>query len=92
MVRVKVAYKQIKPPLVGEYAFPLVGFVFKTANVTFGGSGGIMSTARLELPYTCNSQAKSRDESNQIKSNYLFQSRAHKGQTIKGGNPPYNDY
>ena len=32
------------------------------------------------------------ESTNQIKSNYLFQSRAHKGQTIKGGNPPYNDY
>ena len=29
---------------------------------TFGGSGGIMSTARLELPYPCVSQAKSRDK------------------------------
>ena len=27
-----------------------------------GGSGGIMSTARPELPYPCVSQAKSRDE------------------------------
>ena len=69
MVRVKAAYKQIKPPLVGEYAFPLVGFVFKTANVIFGGSGGIMSTARLELPYTCNSQAKSLDETSRWGSN-----------------------
>ena len=43
-------YKQIKPPLVGEHAFPLTGFVFKENHVTFGGSGGIMSTARSELP------------------------------------------
>ena len=55
-------YKQIEPPLVGEHAFPLTGFVCKTAHVTFGGSGGIRSTARLELPYPCNSQAKSLDE------------------------------
>ena len=56
-------YKQIKPPLVGEHAFPLTGFVCMAAHVTsFGGSGGIRSTARLELPYPCNSQAKSRDE------------------------------
>ena len=51
-------YKQIKPPLVGE----LTGFVCETAHVTFGGGGEIMSTARPELPYLCNSEAKSRDE------------------------------
>ena len=55
-------YKQIKPPLVGEHAFPLMGFVCKEAHDTFGGSGVIMTTARPELPYPCNSQAKSRDE------------------------------
>ena len=55
-------YKQIKPPLVGEHAFPLTGLVCKEAHVTFGGSGGIMTTARPELPYPCNSQAKSWDE------------------------------
>ena len=55
-------YKQIKPPLVGEHAFPMTGFVCKSAQVTFGGSGGIRSTARPELPYPCVSQAKSRDE------------------------------
>ena len=53
-------YKQIKLPLVGEQAFPLTGFVCRSAHVTFGGSGGIMPTARPELPYPCNSQAKSR--------------------------------
>ena len=55
-------YTQIKPPLVGEHAFPLTGFVCLVAYVTYGGSGGIRSTARPELPYPCNSQAKSRDE------------------------------
>ena len=30
--------------------------------VTFGGSGGIMTTAGPELPYPCSSQAKTRDE------------------------------
>ena len=55
-------YKQIKPPLVGEHAFPLTRFVCRSAHVTFGVSGGIMSTARPELPYPCVSQAKSRDE------------------------------
>ena len=46
----------------GERAFPLTGFVCMAADVTFGGSGGIRSTARPELPYPCYSQAKSRDE------------------------------
>ena len=55
-------YKQIKPPLVDEHAFPLTGFVCRSAHVTFGDSGGIRSTARPELPYLCVSQAKSRDE------------------------------
>ena len=43
----------------GEHAFPLTGFVYLKAHVTFGGSGGIMTTARPELPYPCNSQAAS---------------------------------
>ena len=30
-----MAYKQTKPPLVGEHAFPLTGFVCKSANATF---------------------------------------------------------
>ena len=34
-------YKQIKPPLVGEHAFPLTWFVCMAAHVTFGGSGGL---------------------------------------------------
>ena len=55
-------YKQIKPSFVGEHAFPLTGFVCLAAHVAFGGSGGIRSAARPELPYPCNSQAKSRDE------------------------------
>ena len=55
-------YKQIKPHLVGEHAFPLMGFVCWSTHVIFGGSGGIRSTARPELPYPCVSQAKSRDE------------------------------
>ena len=38
-------YKQIKPPLAGEHAFPPTGFVCLEARVTFGGSGGIMTTA-----------------------------------------------
>ena len=52
-----IIYKQV-----GEHAFPLTGFVCWLAHVTFGGSGGIRSTARLELLYPCVSQAKSRDE------------------------------
>ena len=55
-------YKQSKPSLVGEHAFPQTGFVCKMAHVTFGGRGVIMSTARPELPYPCVSQAKSWDE------------------------------
>ena len=45
------------------------------------------------LVYSCVTKPTTMS-TNQIKfkSNYLFQSRAHKGQTIKGGNPPYNDY
>ena len=54
--------KKIKPPMVGEHAFLLTGFVCVLAHVTFGGSGWIMSTARFELPYPCHFQAKSRDE------------------------------
>ena len=57
-----LGHKQIKPPLVGEHAFPLTGFVCESAHVTFGGSGGILTTARPELPYPCVSKAKSRDE------------------------------
>ena len=60
MVRVSYIYKQIKPALVGEHAFPLTGFVCKEAHITFGGSGGIRSTARPELSYPYSSQAKSR--------------------------------
>ena len=55
-------YKQNRPPLVGEHAFTPTGFVCLEARVTFGGSGGIMTTARPELPYPCNSQVKCRDE------------------------------
>ena len=53
-------YKQIKPPLVGEHGFPLTGFVLRVGSVTIGGSGGIMLTARPELPFLCYFQAKSR--------------------------------
>ena len=35
-------YKQIEPPLVGEHAFPLTGFVCKEAHVT-----GLISGERL---------------------------------------------
>ena len=48
-----------------EHAFPPTGFAVALArlHVTFGGSGGIMTTAGLELPYPCSPQAKTRDES-----------------------------
>ena len=55
-------YKQIKTPLVGGHAFPLTGFLCKSAHVTTGVSSGIRSTARPELPCPCSSQAKSGDE------------------------------
>ena len=54
-------YKQIKPPLVGEHAFPLTGFVCRSAHVTFGGRGGIRSTARPELPLCFPGQVSGRD-------------------------------
>ena len=70
MIRAKVCYiSKFKTTIGGEHAFPLMGIVCKSAHVTSGGSGGIRSTARPELPYPrpelpypCNSQAKSRDE------------------------------
>ena len=48
-----------------EHAFPLTGFAVALARlfVTFGGSGGMMTTAGTELPYPCSPQAKTRDES-----------------------------
>ena len=55
-------YKQIKPPLMGEHALPLTVFFCCLARATFGGRSGIMSTAKQELHYPCDSQAKSRDE------------------------------
>ena len=33
--------------------------LFASAHITNGGSGGIMSTTRLELPYACISKAMS---------------------------------
>ena len=46
----------------GEHTFPLMEFVGWSAHVTFGGNGGIMSTARSELLYPFISQAKSGGE------------------------------
>ena len=31
-------------------------------HITFGGRGGIMPTARPDVPHSCYSQARSRDE------------------------------
>ena len=46
-----------------ELAFHRRGLcVSGSAHVTNGGSGGMMSTAGLELPYPSISQAKFRDE------------------------------
>ena len=49
----------------GEHAFPLTGFVSMVVHVTNGGNGGIMSTARLELPYPYVSLPKFWDETSQ---------------------------
>ena len=70
MIRVKFAYKSNKPRLVVEHAFPLMGLIGLSANITFCGSGGIMSTARTELPYPCISQANSRFETSQREKEY----------------------
>ena len=43
-------YKQIKPPLEGEHAFPLTGFVCKEAHVTDAGYGFIKEY-RVPLTY-----------------------------------------
>ena len=59
MIQVKVTYISNIPPLVVEHAFPLTEFVGLSVHATFGCSGGIMSTARSELPFPCISQAKS---------------------------------
>ena len=42
--------------------------------MTFVGSGGIRSTARPELPYSCKSQAKSRHETSRGGSNVTARS------------------
>ena len=55
-------YKQIKPTLSDEHVFPLTGFFLRVGSITFGGSVGILSTARPELPYRCSSQTKFQDE------------------------------
>ena len=55
----------------GEHDFPLTGFVGLSANTTFCGSGGTMSTARPELPYPCISQAKSQVETSQRVKDYI---------------------
>ena len=51
--------------MVDEHAFPPTGFAVGLSRlfVTFGGSGGIITTARTELPYPCSFQAKTRGES-----------------------------
>ena len=50
-----------------EHAFPPTGFLCRSARpfVTFGGSGGMMTTAKSGLPYPCSPQAMTRDESSQ---------------------------
>ena len=48
-----------KTPLVVEHGFLLTWFVGLSANATYGGSDGIMSTAESKSPYPCFSRAKS---------------------------------
>ena len=43
---------RVKPALVVENAYPRSELLGWSANITFGGRSGIMSTARLQLPYT----------------------------------------
>ena len=58
----KFAYKSNKPRLVVEHAFPLMGLIGLSANITFCGSGGIMSTARtVALPMYFPGQFSVRD-------------------------------
>ena len=68
--RTWLVYRQHKSPLVmsgDELAFHRRGLcVSGSAHVTNGGSGGMMSTARLELPYPRGfPEAKFRDETSQ---------------------------
>ena len=58
-------YSTVKTPLVDEHAFPPTGVRLWLVRLlfTFGGSDGILTTARPELPYTCSSQAKTRCDS-----------------------------
>ena len=54
-------HKQNKPTLSDEHVSFTDGICLRVGSITFGGSVGIMSTARPELPYRCNSQTKSQD-------------------------------
>ena len=58
--------------------FPLTGFVCKEAHVTFGGSGGLRSNARPELPYPCTFRAKSQDETSRRRSKMTVRSHVYK--------------
>ena len=63
-------YKQIKPPLVDEHAFPLMGFVCKEAHVTiflFRAKGKIpISITREILVIPCKKYNNSIQNGNQI--------------------------
>ena len=57
-------YSAVNHPLWMSMLFHRRGFCGSARLfVTFGGCGGIMTTARPELPYLCSPQAKTRDES-----------------------------
>ena len=62
----------------GGHDFPLTGFVGLLADITFVGSGEIMSSARLELPNPCISQlAKSLVETSWKENNVMMCSHVH---------------
>ena len=55
-------YKHNNPLRVVEHAFSRTEFVCEPVHAANTSSGGILSTARPELPYPCISEAKSRNE------------------------------
>ena len=86
-------YKQIKPPSVDEHAFPLTGFVYGSAHVTFGGSVVIMPAVRLELPNPCNTQVRSRDATSRRGSYVKMHSHKYNTMVLRSRcNDKYADY
>ena len=71
MNRVSVGYIVQLTTLGGRACFSIDRVCCGSARlfVTFGGSGGMMTTTRPGLPYPCSLQAKTRDESSRRGSN-----------------------